>query len=68
MVTTPVVNGETPQIITIGTRVEVHNTLLQTWSRGFRVAAIIGDGYLIRRLADGHILPRCFTADAIRPC
>ena len=54
--------------VAIGTRVEVRNLYLQTWSRGFQVAGILSDAYLIRRLSDGSILPRSFTAEDIRPC
>jgi len=53
--------------VTIGTRVEVRNVHLQTWCRGFQVVAVLGDGYLLRRLYDGFILPRCFSAEVIRP-
>jgi hypothetical protein len=54
--------------VTIGSRVEVRNLYLQTWSRGFQVAAIINDAFLIRRLSDGCILPRSFGPSDIRPC
>lgn len=54
--------------VTIGTWVEVRNLYLQTWSRGFQVAGVINDAYLIRRLSDGCILPRSFGAEDVRPC
>lgn len=56
------------EFVAIGTRVEVRNLYLQTWSRGFQVAGIVSDAYLIRRLSDGTILPRSFAAEDIRPC
>jgi hypothetical protein len=59
-------NVSTLDTVTIGTRVEIHNVHLQTWIRGFQVAAIIGDGYLVRRLSDHCILPRTFGPDDIR--
>jgi hypothetical protein len=52
--------------VAIGARTEIRNIHLQKWSRGFQVAAIIADGYLVRRLADNFILPRAFAADDIR--
>jgi hypothetical protein len=54
--------------VTIGTPVEVRNLCLETWSRGFRVAGIINDAYLVRRISDGWVLPRSFGPDDIRPC
>jgi hypothetical protein len=61
-------HGGLVDTVTIGTRVEIRNVHLQTWIRGFQVAAIIGDGYLVRRLADHCILPRTFGSDDIRTC
>jgi hypothetical protein len=54
--------------MTIGARVEVRNVDLQTWSRGFRVAGIVNDAYLIRRVRDDCVLPRSFRPEDIRPC
>jgi hypothetical protein len=54
--------------VTIGTRVEVRNLYLRTWSRGFQVVAIINDAYLVRRLSDGCVLPRSFGPLDVRPC
>jgi hypothetical protein len=52
--------------VPIGTRVEIRNLHLDTWSGGFQVAAIINEKYLIRRVSDGRVL-RCFGPDDIRP-
>ncbi|MGA2520897.1 MAG: hypothetical protein ABSG81_08800 [Acidimicrobiales bacterium] len=68
MVSDPVCDEVRSDTVTIGTRVEVRNVHLQTWCRGFQVAALVGDGYLVRRIYDGFILPRCFSAEVIRPC
>ena len=54
--------------VTIGSRVEVRILYLQTWCRGFQVVAVVADGFLVRRLSDGFILPRCFTQESIRAC
>ena len=49
-----------------GARVEIRNRYLGTWCRGFCVVAIMDDGYLIRRVSDGVVLPTCFSATDIR--
>ncbi len=54
--------------IGIGARVEVRNTAQRTWIRGFRVAALICDAYLVRRVSDGAVLPRSFAPEDVRPC
>lgn len=61
-----VLNAACLAMIAIGTRVEIRNQYLHRWSRGFQVAAIIEETYLIRRLADGRLLPRCFGFEDIR--
>ena len=59
-------NTTCPDMVAIGTRVEIRNLHRHTWIRGFQVAAIIDETYLIRRLADGRILPRFFASVEIR--
>ena len=49
-----------------GTRVEVQSRFDGRWARGFEVAAWMADGYAIRRLSDGHELPRRFSVDEVR--
>lgn len=66
MVDNRLINATRRTMVAIGTRVEVRNQRLQTWCRGFQVVAIIGETYLIRRLADGRLLPRFFDSDDIR--
>jgi len=66
MVDNRVFNATRRTMVAIGTRVEIRNQRLQTWCRGFQIAAIIGETYLIRRLADGQLLPRFFDSDDIR--
>jgi hypothetical protein len=53
-------------MVAVGTRVEIRNLRQHTWIRGFQVAAINDETYLIRRLADGRILPRLFASVEIR--
>ena len=49
-----------------GTRVEVRSRFDTRWSRGFEVAEVSVDGYLVRRLSDGAVLPVTFSADEVR--
>ncbi|HZN14612.1 MAG TPA: hypothetical protein VFB78_10120 [Acidimicrobiales bacterium] len=50
-----------------GTRVEVRRKFDQRWARGFEVAeAIKDDGYRLRRLSDGSVLPADFAEDDVR--
>jgi hypothetical protein len=51
----------------LGTRVEVRRRFDQRWARGFEVAEVIeDDGYRLRRLSDGTVLPTSFDADDVR--
>jgi hypothetical protein len=68
MIDKSTLDGPSAGPMTIGARVQVHNTYLETWSRGFQVAGIINDAYLVRRVSDGFILPRSFGPGDIRPC
>ena len=49
-----------------GTRVEVRTRFDTRWSRGFEIAEVLTDGYLVRRLSDGAVLPTPFTAEEVR--
>lgn len=49
-----------------GTRVEVRSHFEGHWSRGFEVAEVVGEGYRVRRLSDGSVLPASFPADDVR--
>ena len=49
-----------------GERVEVRRRFDAGWARGFEIADHTDDGYLIRRLSDGEILPVPFTEDDLR--
>ena len=50
-----------------GTRVDVRSRFVGAWSRGFEVEEAVADGYRIRRLSDGAVLPDVFSEDEIRP-
>jgi hypothetical protein len=49
-----------------GTRVEVRSGYRSSWTRGFEVARVEGDAYVVRRVSDGAVLPAAFDDDAIR--
>lgn len=53
--------GERP-LLRPGTVVRILNPFVPSWSDGFEIAAVNGEGYLVRRLIDGHVLPRPFAA------
>jgi hypothetical protein len=50
-----------------GTKVEVRRRFDQHWSRGFEVADAVDDGYKLKRLSDGSVLPVVFDEDEVRP-
>jgi hypothetical protein len=51
-----------------GTRVDVRDRYVGAWSRGFEVAEKVNaDGYRVRRVSDGSILPEPMSGDEIRP-
>ena len=49
-----------------GTRVEVLNRFEGNWCRSFEVAHRDQEGYQVRRLSDGHVLPEVFPPDGVR--
>jgi hypothetical protein len=44
----------------------VRNRYQGTWVRGFEVAEFTPEGYRLRRLSDGSILPELFSRDDVR--
>jgi hypothetical protein len=49
-----------------GTRVEVRSRFEGAWTDGFEVAEVTDEGYRIRRLSDGAVLPSLFTDIDVR--
>jgi hypothetical protein len=49
-----------------GTPVEVWNSYLGKWSRGFEIGEISGDGVRLRRRSDGSMLPTVFDNELVR--
>ncbi|HUC35570.1 MAG TPA: hypothetical protein VMR97_00440 [Acidimicrobiales bacterium] len=61
-------SGAPTEVLAPGTRVDVRNRYVGAWSHGFEVAEHLrGDGYRIRRLSDGSVLPEPLSADEVRP-
>ncbi len=50
-----------------GTKVEVRRRFDQHWSRGFEIADALDDGYRLKRLSDGSVLPVVFSDEEVRP-
>jgi hypothetical protein len=55
-----------PRPLAPGTKVEVRRRYDNRWSRGFEVAAVDGDGYLVRRRSDGTVIPAPFSRSDLR--
>jgi len=66
LVTDPAVPVGGPRRLAPGTRVEVRRRYDDRWARGFEVAAIEGDGYILRRISDGTVLPTPFARADLR--
>jgi hypothetical protein len=54
------------EVLDIGTAVDVRSRYVGSWSTGFEVAEAVPDGYLVRRLSDGSVLPDVFMNDEVR--
>ena len=50
----------------VGTRVEVRRRFDQHWAKGFEVADHGDDGYRLKRLSDGELLPVAFEESVLR--
>jgi hypothetical protein len=50
----------------VGALVCVRNRFLGDWTSGFTVAEVLGDGYRIRRISDGHAFPDVFPFAEVR--
>jgi len=49
-----------------GNEIEVRSRFDGRWVRGFEVASLDNDRYLVRRRSDGAVLPVPFLADDVR--
>ena len=50
-----------------GTRVEVANHFTGSWAGGFEVVGLDPDGYRVRRVSDGAVIPNDFDRSEVRP-
>ncbi|HZQ28756.1 MAG TPA: hypothetical protein VFA94_13755 [Acidimicrobiales bacterium] len=50
----------------VGMPVEVWNSYLGKWSRGFEIGEVNRDGVRLRRRSDGSLLPTVFDAELVR--
>ena len=51
----------------VGDRVEVHTRFDGSWCGGFEIADLARDGYRVRRISDGALLPGYTSAADLRP-
>jgi hypothetical protein len=51
--------------VEVGTLVTVRNRYLGSWATGFEVAKLLDDGYILRRVSDGAVLPEVVTFDDV---
>jgi hypothetical protein len=58
--------SEPTLMLPVGTSVDVKNRYIGSWSRGFEIAGMADEGYLIRRLSDGSVLPEALSFHEVR--
>ncbi len=56
-----------PELMPVGTPVEVRSRFVGSWSRGFEIAEHRDGRYRVKRLSDSSILPDEFDPEEIRP-
>jgi hypothetical protein len=49
-----------------GDKVEVRRRFDAQWARGFEIVESTDDGYRVRRVSDGEVLPAEFSEDDVR--
>ena len=52
--------------IEVGRRVTVRTRYLGSWAGGFEVAKLLDEGYLLRRVSDGTVLPDVIAFSDVR--
>ena len=58
-------NSRAPEPLPAGTSVRVRNTL-GSWAGGFEVVAADANGYVLRRVSDGALLPTPMGASEVK--
>lgn len=51
----------------VGEKVEVHTRFTDSWAPGFVIDDVVGEGYRLRRLSDGAVLPGVTGESDVRP-
>lgn len=51
----------------VGEKVEVHSRFTDSWAQGFVIEDVVGEGYRLRRLSDGSVLPGVTGEGDLRP-
>ena len=51
----------------VGEKVEVHTRFTDSWAQGFVIEDVVGEGYRLRRLSDGAVLPGVTGESDLRP-
>ena len=52
-------------LLPAGSSVRVRNTL-GSWAGGFEVVSVTPNGYLLRRVSDGYLLPTPISREVVR--
>ncbi|MGH9086017.1 MAG: hypothetical protein ACRDYW_11225, partial [Acidimicrobiales bacterium] len=55
-----------PPRLVVGDLIEVHTQYDDSWCAGFEIAAVLADGYRVRRTHDQVVLPEATSADDVR--
>jgi hypothetical protein len=50
-----------------GDRVLVYSAFNNSWASGFEIAEVVDDGYRVRRVSDGALLPNSTSERHLRP-
>jgi len=53
--------------LAIGDPVDVHTKFSDTWAAGFTIAAIVPEGFRVRRQSDASLLPGYTSESDLRP-
>ena len=58
--------GSSVDVVEVGAAVIVRTRYLGSWAGGFEVAEVLDDGYRLRRLSDGDVLPDVIEFDDVK--
>jgi hypothetical protein len=52
--------------LVVGDKVEIRSHFDDRWARGFEIVEVTDQGYTVKRMSDGELLPVVFAADDVR--